>query len=174
MNATTLIATRASVERKARFRALATRHGMDESKLLTLLIDRVLERNAVGKLSIAPCVRRRLTIRLRAGDAARLAERAAERGLKPATYLAALAHAHLSVNPPLPMGELAEVKRAVAQLSEISRNLNALAHPSNWDDAILPNLAEELHAVRATVTQLRSGMAELVKANLISWESDDG
>lgn len=174
MNATMLIATRASADRKARFRALASRHGMDESKLLTLLIDRVLERNAAGEASIAPCTRRRVTIRLRQGDAARLAQRAAARGMKPATYLSALAHAHLSVNPPLPMGELAEVKRAVAQLSAISRNLNALPHPAGADAAISPNLAEQLQAVRATVTQLRTDMAELIKANLISWESDDG
>ena len=96
------------------------------------------------------------------------------RGLKPATYLGALARAHLRGNPPLPMGELAEVKRAVAELSAIGRGLNGVPQAASGDDAISPNLAEEFALVRARVEQLRACIAELVKANLISWESDDG
>ena len=177
MNATTLIATRASMDKKARFRALAASRGMDESKLLRLLIDRVLDRNPATQTpteSTAHGARVRVTIRLRSGDAARLAHRAASRGLKPATYLGALARAHLRGNPPLPMGELAEVKRAVAELSAIGRGLNGVPHTASGDDAISPNLAEDLQVVRAGVEQLRACVAELVKANLISWESDDG
>jgi len=177
MTASPLIATRASQDKKARFRALATSRGMDESKLLTLLIDRVLERNA-APVRLQPALHAesrsaRLTIRLRAGDGPLLVRRAQARGMKPATYLAALTRAHLRGNPSLPMGELAQVKRAVAELSAIGRTLNQIARAADQHEVISPTLAERLQAVSSEVERLRISIADLVKANLVSWESAD-
>lgn len=176
MTATTLIATRASSDKKARFRALATSRGMDESKLLTLMIDRVLMQNAAsaaeGTVSASDSARVRVTIRLRVGDGVRLAERAGARGMKPATYLGALARAHLRGNPSLPMRELAQLKRAVAELSACGRNLNQIARAANEGKGLSPSLLTELQGVQAVIAQLRDGTTELVKANLISWEAD--
>lgn len=176
MTATTLIATRADVEKKARFRALATSRGMDESKLLTLLIDRVLDRNA-APVCFEPAFQAnnpsvRVTIRLRAGDGPLLETRARARGMKPATYLGALARAHLRGSAPLPLSELAQLKRAVAELSAIGRNLNQIARAANQHGGISADLAEELRSVRTGLECLRASIADLVKANLISWESD--
>lgn len=176
MTATTLIATRASSDKKARFRALATSRGMDESKLLTLMIDRVLQQNpasaAQAAVSTAESARVRVTIRLRVGDGVRLAERAGARGMKPATYLGALARAHLRGNPSLPMRELAQLKRAVAELSACGRNLNQIARAANEGKGLSPALLTELLGVQAVIAQVRDSTAELVKANLISWEAD--
>jgi hypothetical protein len=178
MTASTLIATRATQDKKARFRALATSRGMDESKLLTLLIDRVLERNAAPARpevnARADSRTLRVTIRLRVGDGPLLDQRAQARGMKPATYLAALARAHLRGDPSLPMSELAEVKRAVAEISAVGRNLNQIARVANQRGVILDELFNELQAVSAEVERVQVAVAELVRANLISWEAGDG
>ena len=176
MTATTLIATRASSDKKARFRALASSRGMDESKLLTLMIDRVLMQNpasaAQAAVSTAESARVRVTIRLRVGDGVRLAERARARGMKPATYLGALARAHLRGDPSLPMRELAQLKRAVAELSACGRNLNQIARVATESKGLSPGLLTQLQGVQAVIAQLRDSTAELIKANLISWEAD--
>lgn len=174
-HASSLIATRASGEKKARFRGLAQACGLDESKLLTLLIDRVLARNGLAdEPSDSPrTTAGRMTLRLRPGDPARLAARAAARGLKPASYLTLLVHAHLLQNPPLPMAELAELKRAVGELSALGRSLSRLGNSMTHDRDAPADLADWLPAVREAVEQLRESVADLVRANLVSWESGD-
>jgi hypothetical protein len=174
-HASSLIATRASGEKKARFRGLAQACGLDESKLLTLLIDRVLARNGLAdELKCSPrATAGRITLRLRPGDPARLAARAAARGLKPASYLTLLVHAHLSHDPPLPMAELAELKRAVGELSALGRSLSGRGSPVTPDSAAPVDWTEGVTAVRASVEQLRVSVADLVRANLVSWESGD-
>jgi hypothetical protein len=94
--------------------------------------------------------------------------------MKPATYLAALARAHLRGDPSLPMSELAEVKRAVAEISAVGRNLNQIARVANQRGVILDELFNELQAVSAEVERVQVAVAELVRANLISWEAGDG
>jgi hypothetical protein len=174
--ATVLIATRARADQKARFRALAASRGLDESKLLTLLIDRVLEKNPPPLEETQPSTARvsgaRITIRLRAGDVARLAQRSGARGLKPSSYLAALARAHLRGDPPLPMSELAAVKRAVAELGAIGRHLNQIARVAHQDGVVGAELPAHLDAVASQLEPLRKSIADLVQANLVSWESD--
>ncbi len=49
-------------------------------------------------------------------DRAAIARRAADRGMKASTYLAALARAHVRANPPIPAPELAALKESVAAL----------------------------------------------------------
>jgi hypothetical protein len=174
--ASSLIATRASGEKKARFRGLAQACGLDESKLLTLLIDRVLARNGLAEEpsdSPRATAAGRITLRLRPGDPARLAERAATRGMKPSSYLTLLVHTHLRQDPPLPVAELAELKCAVGELSALGRSLSRLGNPMTPDKGAPADLTVVLPAVRASVEQLRVSVADLVRANLVSWESGD-
>jgi hypothetical protein len=178
---TELIATRASAEKKARFRALAKSRGMSESKLLDLLIETVLEQNPApkqqgvvteGETGRGGEGSDRVTIRLRPGDGELMQSLAEQRGMKRSTYLAALVRAHVRSNPPMPTNELAVVKRAVAELGAIGRNLNQIAHIANQSGEMPQALGLELRAVLNAVEDLRRHIAAIVKANLISWEAD--
>ena len=107
---------------------------MSHSKLLLLLIDSALEDNTSTSVD-APLAARevepasqRVTIRLRPGDAEAIAQRAALREMRTATYLAGLVRAHVASRPPLPRAEIDELKRAVASLSAVERNLNQRVH----------------------------------------------
>jgi hypothetical protein len=98
------ITARPSAAEKARFARLADAAGMSESALALVAIRAVLDPD--GKTSqeaVAAAEREaltdRITIRLRPGDGAAIARRAAQRGMKASTYLAALARAHLRANP---------------------------------------------------------------------------
>ena len=77
----------------------------------------------------------RLMIRLRADDQILLRERAAARGMAPATYVSVLTRAHLRSLAPLPKEELPGLKRAVAELGSIGRNLNQIAR-AEWSEPI--------------------------------------
>lgn len=178
---TDLIATRASADKKARFRALAKSRGISESKLLDLLIETVLEQNPAPKQQGVVTEdeaggggegTNRVTIRLRPGDGELVQSRAEQRGMKRSTYLAALVRAHVRSNPPMPVNELAAVKRAVAELGAIGRNLNQIARIANQGGEIPETLGLELRAVLNAIEDLRRHIAAIVRANLISWEAD--
>jgi hypothetical protein len=105
------ITARPSAAEKARFARLADAAGMSESALALVPIRAVFDPD--GKTSheaLAAGMREastdRITIRLRPDDGSEIGRRAAQRGMKPSTYLAALARAHLRTNPPLPASEL--------------------------------------------------------------------
>jgi hypothetical protein len=70
------------------------------------------------------------------------------------------------------MCELAQLKRAVAELSACGRNLDQIARAANEGEGLSPGLLTELQGVQAVIAQLRDSTAELIKANLISWEAD--
>ncbi len=111
----------------------------------------------------------RITIRMRPGDGDSIARRAAQRGMKPSAYLAALVRAHVAMNPPLTANELAALKHSVAVLAGVGRVLGrAIRLPSS------PGLAREelaAHLVRAAVAALEQRTHDLARAALISWES---
>ena len=65
----------------------------------------------------------RITIRLHPGDGAVIARRAAERGMKTATYLAAMTRTHIAPDPPLFTN--AALKHSIAALCELG---TILAH----------------------------------------------
>jgi hypothetical protein len=156
-----VIATRASAETKQRFTALAASRGMTESRLLTLLIEAVLERNTGAACETCSATTaktsERVSLRLKSGDRALLAVRAAGRGMRTASYLAMLVRTHVRRDTPLPMAEIDLLKVAVAQLSAFSRRLDG----STTDE------------LRALVEAVRREVAEIVRSNLMSWESDN-
>ena len=138
------IATRSTPETKARFEALAASRGQTVAAFLELVIEAVLERNPVvastGTAADEEGVSGRMSIRLRSGDRELLNARAAQRGMKPASYVAMLVHAHVRRRAPLPLGELNQLKVAVGELSAVGRNLNQLvraAHVGEMGEAAL-------------------------------------
>ena len=173
-----LIATRAPAATKARFAALAARHCLSESALLTLLIDTVLRDNDADDDRPA-CDRsptpstNRLTLRLPAGDRHRIETRAALRRLSLSRYVVSLVRAHVREAPPLPMAELDTLKAAVNALSAVNRTLidlrHALGRSASTDAAITACLGELL----ARVDAVHRAVGDVVRANLISWEAGD-
>jgi hypothetical protein len=137
VSADQFIAARVSPETKARLRELADRQHLSESRLLRRLVELLLPTAAVVPTMTASSGTEaprtaRLMIRLRADDQILLRERAAARGMAPATYVSVLTRAHLrSHDTPLPKEELLGLKRCVAELGIIGRNLNQIARAAN-------------------------------------------
>jgi len=172
------IAAWASAEAKARFCALAASRGLSESKLLGLVIDAVLARNPIdagaeqqrGKAGKGD----HISVRLRPGDGTRLRERARARGMNYTTYAALLIRSHLFTNPPTPLRELSLLESGLAQVSAIAGSLNQIARVVRHKEGLDPQLTSQLAAVLPAVDGLWQQMRELVKANVLSWESDLG
>ena len=171
------IAAWATPDRKGQFAALAASRGLSESKLLRLLIDSVLERNAGHEAGDERHREAeegdRITLRLRPGDGRCLRLRAQRRGMKYTTYAAALIRAHVRANLPMPLEELARLERSLAEISAIGRRLNQIAGAVRVRQAVDSGLGMELAAVLHAVEELRQALREVVKANRISWESAD-
>ena len=175
MNADQFIAARVSSDTKARLRALAARQSLSESGLLKHLVELVLQ--AADAASSAPIradrqVGRtaRLMIRLRADDQILLRERAAARGMAPATYVSVLTRAHLRVLAPLPKEELLALKRAVSELGSIGRLLNQIAKAANQGERAAGPGREDLKAMLRVCEGLRDHVKSLLLANVRSWE----
>jgi hypothetical protein len=166
------ITARPSAAEKARFATLATASGLSESALAMIAIRKVLDPDAapLHELVSAPArgpATDRITIRLRPGDGESIARRAAQRGMKPSAYLAALVRAHVTVNPPLAANELAALKQSVAVLAGVGR---VLAQAIRLHSS--PGVTrEELQRNRAAVAALEQRTHDLARAALISWES---
>lgn len=109
-------------------------------------------------------------IRLRADDQILLRERAAARGMAPATYVSVLTRAHLRSLAPLPREELLGLKRAVAELGIIGRNLNQIARAANQGQLVTSPGRDDLKAMLRICEALRDHVKGLLAANLKSWE----
>ncbi len=171
------IATWATPETKDQFRALAATRGLSESRMLALLIDSVLARNpSDARLEGARPYfgdRDRISIRLRPGDGNLLRARAGERGMNYTTYAAALIRAHMRASPPMPMHEVAMLERALGEISAIARAMRQIAFGVGKAQAVDSQLESEFVTVLQTVEDLRQAVRDLVRANVISWESID-
>ena len=112
----------------------------------------------------------RLSIRLRSDDLLLLRERAAGRDMPTSTYSSLLIRAHLRTLAPLPTAELAALRRSVAEIGVIGRNLNQIARAVNrWEAPAGPSLADRRALLRA-LTGLRDHFKALIAANLGSWK----
>lgn len=170
------ITARPSAAEKARFTWLAERAGMSESALALMAIRAVLSPD--GK---APAVTTsptdtavatdRITIRLRPGDGEAIARRAAQRGMKASTYLAALTRAHVGNNPPLAASELAALKQSIVVLATLGRLLAQTARNPALAGVGLEELRQNLSRARGAVAALEQHTHDLAMAALISWES---
>jgi Bacterial mobilisation protein (MobC) len=111
----------------------------------------------------------RLMIRLGADDQILLRERAAARAMAPATYVSVLTRAHLRSLAPLPKEELLALKRSVAELGAIGRNLNQIARAANQGQLVTSPGREDLQAMLRVCEALRDHVKGLLMANLKSW-----
>ena len=89
------------------------------------------------------------------------------------TYAAALIRAHVRASPPMPTSELAKLDRNLAEVTGIARALRQIAQAAWEGRDVNGSLRVELSAVQQTVEDLRQTLRELVRANVISWESGD-
>jgi hypothetical protein len=111
----------------------------------------------------------RLMIRLRPDDQILLRERAA-RGMPPATYVSVLTRAHLRSLTPLPQEELLALKRTLAELGSIGRNLNQIARAANQGQLVTSPGRDDLTAMLRVCGTLRDSLKRVLLVNLKSWE----
>jgi hypothetical protein len=109
-------------------------------------------------------------IRLRTDDQILLGDRAAARGMAPATYVSVLTRAHLRSLAPLPKEELLALKRTIGELGSIGRNLNQIAHAANQGQLVTSPGRNDLDAMLRVCGALRDGVKRVLNANLKSWE----
>src|SRR5579864_8755727 len=136
MAAPPFVAARVTPEMKMLLRALAEREQITESALVRQLLEVMLRRSAAeGFPKLETLERRsldvRLSISLAPEDRMLLFERATARGMRSATYVSVLVRSHLRNLTPLPKEERAALKRSVAELGAIGRNLNQMARVAN-------------------------------------------
>jgi hypothetical protein len=111
-----------------------------------------------------------LYVGLRPDDQLLLAERAAARGMAAATYVSVLVRAHLRSLVPLPQEELLALKRSVAELGAIGRNLNQIARAANQGAAGAVLGLERAFMMLKVCEAMRDRVKALIKANTISWQ----
>ncbi len=171
-----IIAVRVSSETKARLRALAGRQQLSESALLRRLVELVLLKAGLSPIitetptGAGPPRAARLMIRLRTDDQLLLRERAAARGMAPATYVSVLTRAHLRSLAPLPKEELLALKRTISELGSIGRNLNQIAHAANQGQLVTSPGRDDLRDMLRVCEALRDNLKRMLLANLKSWQ----
>jgi mobilization protein NikA len=176
MSADQFIGVRVSSATKARLHALAERQQLSESALVRRLVELVLLKAGVTPIiteepsGARPLRTARLMIRLRPDDQILLADRAAARGMAPATYVSVLTRAHLRSLVPVPKEELLALKRTIGELGSIGRNLNQIAHAANLGRVVTGPGREDLETMLRVCGALRDNLKRALKANLKSWE----
>jgi hypothetical protein len=173
MAADAFIQCRVTHAMKHLVRELARRENVTESALVKQLLDVVLRTSALAGFPKVEELDRpnrdvRLYIRLDVEDRMMLTSRAAERGMRSATYVSLLVRSHLRGVAPLPKDELLALKRSVAELSAIGRNLNQIAKAMNQGRPEAPGQGE-LRALLKVAEGLRDHFKALLKANEQSW-----
>ena len=187
MAATAILKTRVTPEWKARVSDLSQADLVTEAVWLRRLIGREFQRLSSGASGrtdeLLPTANKprvhdthqgrvsRLYVRLRREDRLLLRERAAARGMASATYVSALVRAHLRNLAPLPKEELAALRRAVAELGAIGRNLNQIARAANQGERPEGINQENVRAFLTICTALRDHTKDLIKTNLSTWEA---
>lgn len=168
------IAARITPEMKTLVRTLADREQITESALVKQLLEVVLRTAALAgapKVATLDEVNRdaRVYVRLSKEDRLLLHNRAMARGMASATYVSALVRAHLRAVTPLPREELLALKRSVAELSAIGRNLNQIARAANQGGKVPAQGREDVRAMLKVAEGLRDHFKALLKANERSW-----
>ena len=158
-----------------RLHAIAEQRGVTESALLKKFVDiallqraGTLDSNLARQIDHTPR-NARLFVRLRPEDHVLLRERAAVRGMAGATYASIVLRTHLRGVARIPDREFAELKRSVAELGAIGRNLNQVARVANATGQVSGPNRQDLQAVLRACTALRDHVKGLIRANTASW-----
>lgn len=162
-------------ETKARIAALSKSKLINESIWVRQAIDAALRQcevddSTVVSLRSNKARDQRICLRLQLEDRMLLVERAAARGMQPATYASVLMRAHLRDLVPLPAAELKGLTRSVAELSAIGRNLNQIAQAINRSEEVNLPGRQEVMAMLKICEALRDFTKDLIKTNNDSWK----
>jgi len=112
-----------------------------------------------------------MLVRLRDEDKLLLDARAEARGMRPATYASVLLRSHLRKLTPLPKDEYLALKRSIAMLASIGRNINQIAKVANGGGRMPDAAGAEFRAMFKICAVLRDNTKALLKANETSWET---
>jgi hypothetical protein len=169
------VAARVTPEMKTLLRVIAEREQITESALVRQLLEVMLRRSAqegFPRLETLEKVSRdaRLSVRLAPEDRVLLSGRATARGMASATYVSVLVRSHLRNLAPLPKEELLALKRSVAELGAIGRNLNQIARAANQGGRPTGPGREDLKGMLRVAEGLRDHVKALLRANQLSWE----
>jgi len=175
MTAEAFVQCRVTPEVKTLLRTLAEREQITESALVRQLLEVMLRRSAAEgfpKLEALEKMSRdaRLSVRLAPEDRILLSGRATARGMPSATYVSVLVRSHLRNLAPLPKEELSSLKRSVAELGAIGRNLNQIARAANQGGKPSGPGREDLRSMLKIAEALRDHVKALLRANQDSWE----
>ncbi|WP_157995143.1 plasmid mobilization relaxosome protein MobC [Peristeroidobacter soli] len=113
----------------------------------------------------------RLYVRLHQEDQLLLMERAAARQMPAATYVSVLVRAHLRALAPLPKAELMALKRSVAELGAIGRNLNQLTRLAHHQTGLAGPGREDLRMMLKVCEAMRDHTKDLIRANSRAWRA---
>ena len=159
---------------KGLLRSIAAKRQMNESALVRQLIEATVQMTTGTKIADRAGSTRavrdaRLYIRLEPEDRILLGDRATARGMPSATYVSVLVRSHLRNLAPLPKDELLALKRSVAELGTIGRNLNQIVRAAIQGGKPAGPGREDLRAMLRVAEALRDHVKALLKANQISW-----
>jgi hypothetical protein len=188
MRCTEILKARVSPQIKRQARAIAERDLMTEAAWLKRLIIREIRacdaanddggelhrENDIHQPREARGQRDRckpVYVRFRDEDRLLLDARAAARGMRPATYVSVLTRAHLRSLTPLPKEEYLALKRCIAVLESIGRNINQIAKAANQGGRMPDTGGAEFRAMLKICVALRDNTKSLLKANETSWET---
>jgi antitoxin component of RelBE/YafQ-DinJ toxin-antitoxin module len=175
MAADALVRCRVRSETKTVLQSIAAREQITESALVRQLLETLARTSAtemptIDKPDSTELRAERMSIRLAPDDRVLLSDRARARGMPSATYVAVLVRSHLRRLTPLPVEELAALKRSIAELGAIGRNLNQIARALNAGDRFDGPGRQYLEAMLKIAEALRDHIRALLKANETSWE----
>jgi hypothetical protein len=189
MSCTEFLKARVSPEIKRQAKAVAEREFLSEATWLKRLVLREIRvcddaRRGEREPDRADGVRgstkeardpngrgRPILVCLRAEDRLLLDARSEARGMRPATYVSVLIRSHLRQLAPLPKDELLALKRCIGELASIGRNINQIAKAVNEGGRAPGSVREEFRAMLKICEALRDNTKELLKVNVISWET---
>jgi hypothetical protein len=174
MIADSLITARVTSEMKECFAAAARARALSESALLKRLVEAALLTATTPQPAVTDSVEPvpidgKISVRLRTDDFLLLRERAKARVIPTSTYVSFLIRSHLRALTPLPTAELNALKRSVAEVSAIGRNLNQIAHALNKGERVDGVSKADLHALLRALDGLRVHIKAVIKVNLASW-----
>jgi hypothetical protein len=187
MRCTDTLKTRVSPEMKLQAKVIADREFLSEATWLKRLVIREIRARSDASGAESELLRsesipgptrgaprnngagKPMLVRLTAEDRLLLDARAEARGMRPTTYASVLLRSHLRQLTPLPKDELLALKRSIAELGSIGRNINQIARAANLGDRMPDSVGAEFRAMLKICVALRDNTKALLNANLASW-----
>jgi hypothetical protein len=186
MSCTEILKARVSPQTKLQAKAIANRELLTEAAWLKRLVMREIRAVELSGAAISGAhgadvsdqasrdskgAPRPVYVRFRNEDRLLLEARAAARGMRPATYISVLTRSHLRALTPLPKDELLALKRSIAELASIGRNINQIAKAANEGSRLPGSVRDEFRAMLKIGEALRANIKALLKANVVSWSA---